>query len=572
MASFGSHFWTVISNPNDNEDIFYIISLVSAVIFSCLIPLFSRGHRRSSFVIVFGILNYVIFCRWQCVYLLLSGALTGISIVCNFRLAYSYVLPFAVLFLARALDFLSLVRMSPLTNVSLLLFTLRVVDFAYYVLPVTQNYRCNKCTNEKKSSCYLSPTDEQKTILWLFLCHLTYFPGLWSGPLLPPGHVLSCLLRGPISNHPSPSASPSASPSTSPSTSPSPPWSPSSCITKISNQINIKDDDRFSECSSSTGESEFKFPGRAKSSSSTASSRPPSHNDEVTNRRQQQSVQQPSNQSFNPSTHTLSGPLITTNLHQHYFQECLDFIIVRVYETSFHILVLAIVAPFISHIHKSHPLGRDATKIHNFTLLYEYATVKWSPTLPSIFTPLVCGMKSYFLLSLLHIRFRARFFLAWMLGEISANLSGVRTSETIDVYAAMELWNSKLLSQSLSQNNSSGNSSTDCVPIDCIARLDPSHLKSAPDCPKVLSYVMDQDRYANVHFSSSICRNFDGGKVEFGRSMSEVLRNWNKTVQAWLVRNVYKSYHPKSPMQRRMAVVAVSAFWHGSVVCFRVTA
>jgi len=56
---------------------------------------------------------------------------------------------------------------------------------------------------------------------------------------------------------------------------------------------------------------------------------------------------------------------------------------------------------------------------------------------------------------------------------------------------------------------------------------------------------------------------FDCAAIEFSTDIRGILRNWNCTVQTWMVLYVYKRVPLKNTLLRRLAVMVTSAFWHG---------
>lgn len=56
--------------------------------------------------------------------------------------------------------------------------------------------------------------------------------------------------------------------------------------------------------------------------------------------------------------------------------------------------------------------------------------------------------------------------------------------------------------------------------------------------------------------------NIDVLQCEFSPSLSTVIRNWNKQVQGWLLKDVYGRFPPGSAMAK-FATIGASALWHG---------
>ncbi|KAF8820388.1 putative Lysophospholipid acyltransferase 7 [Cardiosporidium cionae] len=71
----------------------------------------------------------------------------------------------------------------------------------------------------------------------------------------------------------------------------------------------------------------------------------------------------------------------------------------------------------------------------------------------------------------------------------------------------------------------------------------------------------------DVSSPSKICEKLvvavDIPNVEFALSIKTVVRAWNCTVQAWLVQHIYRKCSFRNPFFRKLAVLVVSAYWHG---------
>lgn len=531
MFSFGN-FLFILHNLDNFEENTYLLTLILSLLFSVFIPLFPSGRPRCLYTIIVGCINHAVYCRVQLVYLLLCGSIIYyLLIIRKCSLLYSYIVSFGVLFLARTLDFFDLVKLYPLTNSTLLLFTLRVVDFAHYASTEIQ-YQYHEKTKEQSPS---RSTVDPFALLWLYITYLTFFPGLWAGPVLPPGHVFAALLRNPLTARNSRTGLSSLS--------------HGFATTAESNLHKESDDtDVFDSCSDRSSGSITPTNDATSITDSSETqlerSNSISRDNEVTCR--ERILAGPS-----------SGKTPNSNYLKEHFREALDFVFVRLYQSSFHFLSLAILLPYIGHIRAIE--GKDAVQLHNIVRLHSYVSFPSSfrYQVPSIkhtlFSPFIRGIQSYTMLTMHHLVFRARFFVAWFLCECATVIAGVKTNANLDLNESIQLLDSTFVIQILEGYNLHNYHHHQC------------HNHYSRNIPWVLSHVMDQDRYINSIHSSSICRNYCSWSTDLPRSLGEVLKGWNQTVQSWLFRNIYKSplLQSRSSLQRRIAVVAVSAFWHG---------
>eukprot|EP01068_Selenidium_serpulae_P007404 Selendium_serpulae@DN4699_c0_g1_i2.p1 len=141
---------------------------------------------------------------------------------------------------------------------------------------------------------------------------------------------------------------------------------------------------------------------------------------------------------------------------------------------------------------------------------------------------------------------RGRYMAAWMLSEITCVAAGIGHEE----WKMCNATQSATMSMTSDKTQSRGSDRTGTV--------------SGSSLWSSISYIGSTTWNSECLIEDTIVTTFRPMSVEFALSMQEVIRNWNCTVQTWLVKYTYTRLPSTiSKTIRRFIVVAVSALWHG---------